>query len=205
MRFGNGVTSSRKTYRYWTPAEVDKLLELVGDLPFPLAVGQWNIWAAKQGLGHRSINSIRKKASDLGETACAYGRWMHLMDVARMLGRHRSTLNDWIHRGVLTVYRYGPRTTLRRMDLVKLAKERPWLFGGCDRSGLIQLLEDEALVNDLLKRYPRQSGIGRKVRCGSRVFNSYADASRALHISVGAIRWSLKTGKPTCGMTFEQL
>lgn len=201
--------SNRTQYRRWTEAETLWLQELAGDLPFHLVMSQFNHWAGKQGLPHRSPDSVRKKLRHLGTSRVPVGAWIRLGDVAQMLGKDRSTIRLWSTSGLLRYHRAGRYSSVNRDDLIRLARNRPRLFAGCDRSGLLLLLEDEALVTGILQRFPRRysaAGRGRRVRWvdTGQVFPTYREASAAAHICRQAISAALRDGRTVAGMRFER-
>jgi len=202
--------AGQASYRYWTAPEVERLLELVGETPFVHVCREWNRWANKEGIPNRSPQSIRKKLTGLGESTVCLGRWVRLGDVAHLLGKDRSTIQKWANAGWVSYIVYGHQSCILRADLRRLARERPILFAGCDRQGLVQLLEDEDLAESILAAYPQryQSSInGKRVLWVDRMqaFPSYAAAGRAAHICSKAIRLGVIEGRPVCGYRFVLL
>lgn len=210
MRFGNGMTRSRKTYRLWTPAELDKLEEYVGQTPFQQACHRWNHWAGQQGIPTRTAQSLRKKAQELGLTAFAWGDMVLIGTVSKLLGKNRTTVQRWVQGGWINRHGTGRASALSRKELRALARDRPQLFGGVDRCALVQLLEDERLVDWLLEQAPRRwqsSRNGHRIRWVNRglEFPSYAAAGRAAHIDSKAIRQGVIEGRLVCGWRFERV
>ena len=202
--------AGQSSYRYWTDPEVERLLELVGETPFVQVCREWNRWANKEGIPNRSPQSIRKKLTCMGESTVCLGRWVRLGDAARLLGKDRSTIQKWALDGLVNRYRAGSQSCILRADLRRLARERPRLFAGCDRRGLVQLLQDEDLADDILAAYPQryQSSInGKRVLWVDRMqtFPSYAAAGRAAHVCSKAIRLGVIEGRPVCGYRFVLL
>lgn len=209
MPFQNRMTGRHITQRrYWSDAEVQQLLELAGDMPFPLVQQQFNYWATKNGLPHRSRDSLAKKLNGLGGSRQPVGQWVGTGDVAKMLGKNKSTIQLWVRAGYVRRHKAGPFSSIRRADLVKLARERPRLFAGCDRTNLLMLLEDEELVTSILQQYPRRywaMGRGRRVRWvdTGQVFDCYKAAARAAHVSDKTICKALQEGRLAAGWRFE--
>jgi hypothetical protein len=196
-------------YRYWTKEETDKLLQLVGNMPFEAVVREWNRWASKAGIEPRSQQSLRKKAQGMGETVRSYGAWVRVGEIALLLGKHRSTIHKWIADGLVSQHGAGHASAVPRVDLRRLARHKPQLFGGCERTALVQLLEDEALADAVLEQCPKrhQSSLnGRRVLWVERglVFPSYAAAGRAAFICPKAIRRGVLLDRPVCGWRFRQ-
>lgn len=202
------MACSRKTYRRWSAAELDKLEELVGESPFRMACHRWNSWASQQGLPRRTPQSLRKKAQAQGWTTFAWGDAVLVGTVAKLLGKHRSTLQLWVRAGWITRQGKGRASAFSRLELRQLARQRPQLFGGVDRRALVQLLELEDLVDWILEQCPKrwQSSVnGRRIRWVERglVFSSYVAAGKAAHIHSKAIRKGVIEGRPVCGWRFE--
>jgi hypothetical protein len=204
------MAQSCKTYRFWTREELDKLEGLVGQVPFPQACKRWNCWAATQGIPSRTSQSLRKQAQKQGWTALPWGEMVLVGVAAQLLGKHRSTLQEWISNGWVTRYGRGRASSLSRMELRRLAREKPQLFGGVPRPELVQLLEVEELVDWVLEQAPRRwqsSRNGHRIRWVNRgqVFDSYAAAGRAAHVCSKAIRQAIIEGRDVCGYRFERV
>lgn len=209
MRFGNSMADGCKTqYRAWSQAEALQLQELAGDMPFVMVVQQFNIWATRSGLPHRTATGIRKKLRSLGASTRACGSWIGVGDVARMLGKHRSTILAWASSGLIRHHKAGPHSTVNRDDLIKLARDAPLRFAGSDRTNLLLLLEDAELVDAILQRYPRpycSTGRGRRVRWvdTGKVFATYQEAAEAANLHYSSISKALHEGRPAAGLRFE--
>lgn len=204
------MTGSRKSYRFWTPEELDKLEELVGQTPFTQACRRWNTWAGQQGIPTRTRDSLRKKAQEQGWTAFAWGDQVLVGTVARLLGKHRSTVQRWIQAGWVTRHGNGPASAISRIDLRRLARDKPQLFGGVPRADLVHLLELEDLADWILEQAPKRwqsKHNAHQVRWVERgqVFSSYAAAGKAAHIDSKAIRRGVIEGRPVCGWRFERV
>jgi len=209
MRFGIGMGGCNRTqYRRWTEDEALMLQELAGDMPFPRVCQQWNLWAAREGLPSRSSESLRRKLVELGVSRRVSGSWLCVGDVARMLGKSRSTIRLWCADGLIRHHKAGPYSSVSRDDLIQLARKRPRLFAGCDRGNLLLLLEDEDLVSSILERFPRRywgMGRGRRIRRvdTGEVFATYREAAAAAHMSDKTIIKALQNGKLACGLQYE--
>jgi hypothetical protein len=179
-------------------------------MPFKRVWREWNIWAKQQGLEPRSLMSLQKKAQALGETQACYGNWIGTGEVARLLGKHRSAIQNWYRAGWVRCHRAGRHSAVSRADLRRLARERPQLFAGSSHEGLVQLLEDERLADEIVtgfpQRYPTRNQSIRVLWVDrGLVFPSYAAASRAAHVSPSAIARAIREGRPAAGMRFELL
>lgn len=210
VRFGNGMTGSRKSYRYWTPEELDKLEEVMGQTTFGNACERWNRWAKQHGFAARSIQSLRKKANEQGWSGFAWGDQVLIGTVAKLLGKHRSTIQQWVRHGWVTRQGGGRASAISRLELRRLARDKPQLFGGVPRPDLVQLLELEDLADWILEQAPRRWQSSRnvhRIRWVERglVFAGYAAAGKAAHIDSKAIRQGVKQGRPVCGWRFERV
>lgn len=203
------MARSRRTYRMWSEAELQEWQDLVGELPFPMAVRRWNRWAEAQGLPKRSRDSLRHKAKELRlSTLPQLGDWVTIGDVKRLTGRDRTTVSQWVAKGWIKRYYHGIASAVRRKELRRLAREHPVALSGCDRGDLVQLLEDEELADAVVRQFPRryQSKChGQAVICETlgRRFRSYAEAGRALHMDRHTIRRATLEGRRAGGMTFR--
>lgn len=203
------MTGSHKTYRRWSAAEVDKLDEVVGMAPFDYACRRWNIWAGEQGIPYRSRQSLAKKAQELGLSRLAWGDWILVGEAARLLGKNRSTISNWVHAGWVTRFGTGRGSSIKRSDLRRLARQRPQLFGGVNRGDLVQLLESEDLADWVLEQYPQRwqdRHHGHQVWWVDRglKFDSYAAAGRAAHVCSKSIRRAVLENRLVCGMRFTR-
>lgn len=210
MPFGNGMTGSHKTYRRWSRVELDKLEDLVGQTTFDQACRLWNSWAAQEGIEQRSKQSIAKKAAEQGISRNPWGDWLLVGEVAQLLGKHRSTIRNWVNAGWIRRRGTARASAVCRVDLRRLARKRPQLFGGVDRGALVQLLESEDLADWVLERYPQRwqdRYHGHRVVWLDRglVFDSYVAASKAAHVNSKAIRQSIIEQRPVCGMRFARV
>lgn len=203
------MARSCKTYRFWTAAELDKLEELVGQTTFESVCYRWNYWASREGLPPRSTHSLARKARKMGWTRFAWGDLVLTGDVARLLGKHRSTVQEWVRQGWITRHGSGRASALSRLELRQLARRKPQVFGGVPRGALVQLLELEELADWILEQAPKRWQSCRnshRVRWVDRglVFNSYGEAGRAAHVNGKAIRNAIAEGRLVCGMRFER-
>lgn len=208
MPFGISMARSCKTYRRWTAAELDKLEELAGATTFSSACHRWNIWARQQGIPCRSPQSLRKKAQSMGWTLFAWGDEVLVGTVAKLLGKHRSTIQEWINAGWVTRHGNGRASAISRLELRQLARQKPQLFGGVDRPALVHLLELEDLVDWVLEQAPKRwqsSRNGKRVRWVERglVFKNYVEAGKAAHLHSKSVRRAVVEARPVCGMRFE--
>ena len=209
--FGNGMTPSHKPqYRAWTEAETLRLQELAGDMPFLMVCQQFNGWAVRNGIPPRSTSSLEKRLRRLGTSRRTHGSWLCVGDVARMLGKNRSTVLLWATNGWIRHHKAGSCSSVSRDDLIRLARERPRLYAGADRSNLLLLLEDEDLVTEILRQFPRRycaTGRGRRVRWmdTGQEFPTCRAAAKAANLHYTSVSKAIREGRPAAGLRFEAI
>lgn len=188
------------SFAFWTAREREQLAVLLGDQPFDVAVNCYRQWASTHHLPERSPKALKAQALKLGRSMRPTGQWLSSAAIGAMIGKDRSTVKCWASNG--WVRRHG--RVLCRADVKQLARDRPWIFGGCDRSGLMQLLEDERLVDSILEAYPHK--YGRPIRVihlttGRRYESAHA-AARACFIDRTTVITAMATGRETVGGRF---
>lgn len=197
----------------WTPAEVESLLQLAGDVPYPVLSRCYNMWARRHGFPRRTPKAVVVKAQKCGATFTAVGSWLTTGGVARILGVRPSTVESWTARypslprscyGGTRPVRYIKRSRLRRW-----AEDHMHLFGGLEHSRLVMLFEDEEFADRILALHPnRPSGIeatALSVRCvdDGRVWQSLMAAARSLYVTHGALWHAIKENRPVLGLRLE--
>lgn len=191
-------------WRTWRPSEVQRLQTLIGQAPMPLVTRRWNQWAAQHGVPPRSEAGLRRKAHAMGWSVACCGAWVTLAAAARLLTRSRRSLQSWMQQG-LVVHRRG---VIQVASLRRLAQSRPWLFAGCPREGLLELLQDTGLVDQLVAAYPCRRSSPRAphpVECistGQR-FESMRAAGRELYLDGSSIGKAIKEGREAAGLRFR--
>jgi hypothetical protein len=190
----------------WTQAESDRLKELAGDLPLDMIVSYWKGEAAKHGWPQRSRGGIKRHLNDEGFSVLPTGTWIMQSGLAS-LGITHATLNDWFRTGALRSYQVGPhgKRYINRRNLVRLAKEQPWRFGGCSADALFEVLENRELAEQIAAEYPFRPNVRRRVRCveTGEVFSGAREAAKAVHVDVSTIKLSARTGRATMGRRWE--
>lgn len=203
LPFGNGMTQSRNPKHRWSAAELAQLEDMLGNMPFTLLCRRWNAWAKAGGYPPRTERGLAHKANALGSRR-SFGRWIGIGDVARALDRWPATIWSWSRRGWIRRYAAGSASAVHRGDLQELACNRPELFSGASREGLLQVLDDEELVDAILERHPKRVAcLGGKRRVqwvdAGIVFPSIAAAARRLHVTESTIRGALLEQRSVCG------
>lgn len=192
----------------WSPAELEQLEQLAGDLPLRMLVYKYNRWARSEGLPERTRWAITVKASRLGASLRPIGDWVGIGEVAAILGVSHDTPGNWIDRGLLPCRRADlplSHRYVRRLDLRRLARCHPHLFGGIARERLASLLEDEALVNTICELFPRRACDPRRTRCleTGRIYESTSAAARAHWLTREGIAHACRTGGTAAGYHWE--
>lgn len=147
----------------WSEAEIDKLSELVGDLPISLLYPIYLEWAQAQGHPHRTMAAVRIRSQKLSPSIVSVGEWLQVGDVARFSGATRYQVARWIRQGYVESSRWPDRKGgfyyIQRSSLRRMVKTHPAGFDLADRDGLWALLEDHKLVDWILAtRADRQAG-----------------------------------------------
>lgn len=193
----------------WTQPEIDYLLELAGDHPFPMLCRMYNRMAGNQGWPLRKPQGIRSAVYRYGGTTYAVGEWITVTQACHMLGGSNRLVDYWIEKGWIPCrsftksakcYRYISRSDLRR-----LARERPHVFGGIDKATLNEVLCDERLAEHIAANHPRRHSIPAPVIQVETVrrFPSIKAAARATYVTHQALQYALRTQKPIAGFHWK--
>jgi hypothetical protein len=181
----------------WTAAETDRILDLAGDLPWPLALAAYHRWAADHGHPQRTDKALALYVQEQGGTIYAMGEWVtagacctawHIKTgtMGRWLKRHRDILRPVQPTGALG------RFYIRRANLRAFARQLPHLLGGIAAADLFLILEDQELSDHIATAFPRRplSPVQKRpVRCIDTgvIYPSVRDAARAIPCSISAI------------------
>lgn len=167
----------------WSKNEDSALALAAGDAPWPLVATAYNQWAAKNGYPVRSDMALMKRVEIRGWRRRAEGAWLTTGIIAKTLGLSYRGPEYWITACDLPATRFGEGRSfpyyIKRSDLIAFARQRKDLFAGYPRSALFQLLEDEALANQLSsmsRQRPRKTAV-QCVETGRR-YRSIAEAAR---------------------------
>lgn len=196
----------------WTTEEESRLMEMAGDLAAPLLQEVYNNWAMRNGRPMRTRKALFVRLSRLGISRCACGSWLTTGAIAAVLGLPPTTVEKWSTTSGFKRQRFSRcrRYYIRRDAFMEWARANMHRLGGLQRSRLLMLLEDEAMVDQILKQYPNRP-LNRPliagVRCvdDGRSWPSLAAAARACYCDESSLRWSLRTGRPVVGLRFERL
>jgi hypothetical protein len=194
----------------WTPEELASLEAISGYTYTPKVVEVYNRWAKRSGLPKRTKASILSTCSRHKISRKADGFFLTSGKIAELLGVAIDIPQRWAERGyVPTIHsgkQYDPRY-FKRSDLVRLAKQRPDLFGGIERDRLFALLEDEDLADSIAARFPRRKGSGTPVQAveSGRIFPSVSAAARALHCTPQGIHSAMRINGTCAGFSWRKV
>ena len=190
----------------WTPAEINYLHELAGDMSRHQLVIAYNEWAAANGYQQRTPKSIYVKAAKLGISLTAIGEVLTTGGIAKTLCINDTTVQGWMVRYPdLPRKRYGTRYYIRRTSLLTWAKQHPHLFGGLQRSALVQLLNSEQFADYITEHYPsRPVGLEKtaiRIKCidTGRIYPSISAAARDAFVTYQALSKGITEDRPVCG------
>lgn len=142
----------------WTDLEIETLMQLCGDIPRCRIFSAYNAWASGHGYPARSQKALHIKAHRLGLSLRAIGAWLTNKAIADILGISMKTVESWARRypdyPKRKVDQRMPCGYTKRSELVKWASRHPHLFGGIDRDRLFMLLENDTVVDSIVKQYP---------------------------------------------------
>lgn len=189
----------------WTETELEMLQSMAGDLPWPMLLHQYNRWASVQDWPNRTEIALLRKCSRLRLSRRAVGNWVTTGMISEMLGISRVTTRRWIEDGWIRSIRYSCMHFVHRHELCRLARERPYLFGGLSRSLLVQLLDSAEVADWLIKlKLPRfrQSKPVYCVETGQR-FESIGRAARKAFISVQGMHRAIHRQRPIAGFNWR--
>jgi hypothetical protein len=197
----------------WSPEEVAKVEELAENVPHMQIVRRYNNWADKNGYPSRTFAAIVRICVLQGVSTIPSGDYVTTGYIADVLGISVRGPQQWLARGVVAFTRghpTGPRY-VRRVDLRRLAMERPHLFAGVSAERLAALIEDAELAQQVAAAYPVRRVIRasirprRKVRCIelNRTFNGIGEAARAVYVTHQTLTKALKRGWRAGGYRWE--
>jgi hypothetical protein len=203
---------------YWTQPETDKLLELAGDLPWPILCKRYNAWAKATGYTARNSNALTIHLNRNGGSRVPVGQWITTGAIHKILGVSKNVPAKWIRKWpeilkpVTPGSNFRGRIYIRRDYLLLFARQHPEQFGGIPIPNLLMLLENEPLAQSIAEAYPyRPDGIAsyrrppRPVRCveTGETFPSILAASRAVYVTKHAIWAALQRSAPSAGFHWE--
>lgn len=193
----------------WTQPELEYLLELAGDQPFPMLCRMYNRMAGKQGWPMRTPSGLSTAIYRYGSQRYTTGEWITINQANTMLNASDGMVRHWIKRGWITPRSYSKSIKafhyISRTDLRRLARERPQLFAGQSEATLTAVLCDEKLAEYIATNYPRRNAVATpviQVETGRR-FPSIKAAARATYVTYQALQYALKQQKPIAGYHWQ--
>jgi hypothetical protein len=170
----------------------------------PQVLAAYNRWAERHGFPVRSLQGLRGMAWRLRMSVAPTGAWLGVTALATMINRDPATVGTWARRGWI----HRRDRAISRQSVVRLARKQPWLFAGGSRSGLMQLLDDQELVDRILREYPhRQAGMKapQPILCitTGQVFRSQGEAARRCFVGRISVRRSMDSGIAVAGLQFK--
>lgn len=199
--------------RQWTKAEIAILIDKAETMPSKQLVRAFNNATVQLGNPKRTQASIFIKLGELGFSMRTKHQVYTTGGVARMIGISPDTVRHWLKMGLesykQTTNRNSPYFITTR-SLRRFAKQHPECFGGIPHVDLFLLLEDEQLVEHIVKTYPKRNRVitpPQPVRCIETgvVYNSYIEAANAIFVTRCAIYKSVKYKRPIANLHFEKV
>lgn len=190
----------------WTDQELEILLSMLGDMPWPMVVTKYNAWAISQGYPERTELGMRRKVEGRRISRRPVGAWITTGLISQLLGVSQETPLRWLRDGYIRSIRFGQGAAhshyIKRKDLQRLARERPHLFGGQSVDTLIQLLDHERLAAALVAMEMPHSRQSKPVVCieTGRRYPSMGSAARAVYVTPSRLQKVVdRPGKTAAG------
>ena len=175
--------------KLWSPAELEMLLSLLGDLPWPMVVKTYNEWATRHGYLERTELGMRRKVEQHRLSRRPVGNYVTTGFVSKLLGVSHETPLRWLREGLIPSIRYGTggahKHYIQREHLRQLARLKPHIFGGQTVDTLVQLLDHERLAKAIVALdmpLPRQCKPVVCMETGRR-YPSIGTAARAVYVT----------------------
>lgn len=224
----NGRPSKRKTCSHachhsikaprtpeWTKKEIEYLDQLAQAMPIVSVYRTYNRWAADNGFKTRTLSAIEHKVyRQCGSTKPILNYFL-FTEIAQLLDIPYCTVAGWkcLKTKPLDVYQRHKKkghNYVSRKNFRQFALNHPEKLGGTNRRGLLVLLEDEQLVDDILKAHPKRNTPvhpPKRVLCieTNKIYPSICEASRANFVARPTMTRAIKHGWRTNGYHFEFL
>jgi hypothetical protein len=184
----------------WSKTELQQLLGLAGDLPWPQVIERYSRWAAAAGYPARTSTAMRCACHRNRTPTGAAGEWIGAATVRQLLGIGDYQVRRWIRDGLVLHQRSGRRVFLCTRSLSKLARRHPAAFAGRPKLALLAVLDNERLAIKL-SAMPRPVITVTPVTCietGQR-FESAAAAARWACVSRSAVHLAVAGRRPSAG------
>jgi len=196
---------SRMRSNAWTPQQLSLLQALAGEVPWPLVRGQYNRQARSRGWPTRSETALRRQCERYHIYRRAMGEWVTAGFIRALLGISYEAIKRWVRYGWLPAFSRETIYYVRRRDLRNLGRSKPHLFGGQDRSTLVQLFDSEQLADEIVAMklpLPRQCKPVICIETGNR-YGSIGAAARAVYVTPSRLQSVIGTHKTAAGCTWR--
>jgi len=189
----------------WTSSQVDLLHSLAGEVPWPLLPSRYNRQARVRGWPERSPIALRRQCERLHISRRAAGEWVTAGFIRALMGISYEAVKRWVRYGWLPAFECKSIYYVRRLDLRRLAHMKPHLFGGQDRSTLIQLFDSERLADRITNMglpRPRQCKPVICIETGNR-YDSIGAAARAVYVTPSRLQSVIGTHYTAAGYSWR--
>lgn len=133
------------------------------------------------------------------------GEWVTAGFIRTLMGISYEAIKRWVRYGWLPVFTCETIYYVRRRDLRSLARSKPRLFGGQDRSTLVQLFDSEQLADEILAMklpLPRQCKPVICIETGMR-YRSIGAAARAVYVTSSRLQSVIGTHRTAAGYSWR--
>lgn len=189
----------------WTPQQSSLLQTVVGEYPWPMLPGRYNRQARVHGWPVRTPMALRRQCERLHLSRRAVGEWVTAGFIRALLGISYEAVKRWVRYGWLPAFECKSIYYVRRFELRRLAHMKPHLFGGQDRSTLVQLFDSERLADQIVAMElprPRQCKPVICIETGKR-YESIGAAARAAYVAASRLQRVIGTHKTAAGFTWR--
>lgn len=189
----------------WTPQQLNLLRALAGEVPWPMLRNKYNRQAKTRGWPVRSEIALRRQCERHHIGRRAMGEWVTAGFIRTLMGISYEAIKRWVRYGWLPAFTCESIYYVRRRDLRNLAKFKPHLFGGQDRSALVQLFDSEQLADEILAMklpLPRQCKPVICIETGIR-YKSIGTAARAVYVTPSRLQSVIDTHYRAAGYTWR--
>lgn len=182
-------------------------------MPMAILIRCFNKENVANGFKERTQLSIQNKLDKLGFSYEPTYKYRSAYELAKTLGVTRNTIKYWTSRGLSghqnrqvrgsPIY-YTPE------NLRKFVRSHMEYFGGLKRINLFFALEDEDLVDEILKKYPHPyvaQSHPKRVRCveTGKIYSSQTQAAIDNNTSATLVSRSVKYGHHANNRHFERI
>lgn len=182
-------------------------------MPLAILIRTFNKQNTAKGFKERTSLSIQNKLVKLGYSYEPSYKYLAAYELAKTLGVTRNTIKYWTTRG-LTGHQNrtiaGSPIYYTPKDLRRFVRSHMEYFGGLKRINLFFALEDEDLVDEILKKYPQPyvaQSHPKRVRCieTGKIYSSQMQAAIDNNTSATLVSRSVKYGHHANNRHFERI